>query len=462
MKRHRYDRQGVLALDPQAFFGFFDEFTPPAMRVSEEVAIVPIRGPLEQHAGGWFDSYEAISDRVGEALAAGAKTIILQLDTPGGDVRGCFELSRALRMRCQAAGVRLIAFVDGVACSAGYAIACAAERIVAAPSASVGSIGCIATRVDVTEADRNYGVRVGLITSGARKVYGNPHAELSETEMLETQGVVDTFARSFFELVAEARPLDVEGIAALEAGVFVGPVALGHRLVDEVSDFDSLLAKVASGELAGASNGESMSEEERARAALQAIIDDEESDEKSKARARKALAAMDEDDDEESAESGDDDESAEDEDDNNEARAPGGSVSASTAAELATHGTTLEARLQQLERKYEGEERARLIAAHGGVTPGMAKILSSKPLAEVKALLAELPKPKKPKLGDAAAAANVGATRGETQTGTGASQIAPDLAAQMDAAMGLTSTKLGVKRQGATLYLGATLPADGK
>jgi hypothetical protein len=199
------------------------------------------------------------------------------------------------------------------------------------------------------------------------------------------------------------------------------------------------------------------------------MTEDAQLDEPSRARARRALAAMaeadgeataettaeseddDEGDDEDdaSAKSDGDDEDDQAEDEDEEATA----VSTATAVELVQRSAALERRLIKLERQQEAQERKRLIKAHGGVPTGLAQLLNKKPLAEVKALLEQLPKPRKPKLGDAAATATVGATRGKNQDD--GPQLPPDQARAMRLAMGLEQESFGVFEEGNTLFLGA-------
>lgn len=202
-------------------------------------------------------------------------------------------------------------------------------------------------------------------------------------------------------------------------------------------------------------------DEKKAREALQAIVDDKDADEKSKARARRALAAMDDDGEkDESAESEGDDEEGKKDDEEASAASAGASVSAATAGAIASQASSVEARLVALEREREAEKRSELLASRPDLAPGLVKVLSTKPLAEVKSIVAAIPAPKRPKLGDHAAAASATGTRGENQGGDGrGDQQPPAQAAAMDRAMGLASTKLGVKREGTRLFLGASLPA---
>lgn len=451
MRGQRYAPEGLLALAPRAFGMMFDTPAPAEPTQRDGIAVVDVRGPLMHHAGWWFDSYEGIAARVAAALASGPRAVVLSIDSPGGLVSGCFETSRALRAMCAAADVPLVAYVDGQATSAAYALACAAGYVCAPPAATLGSIGVIDTMVDATRQAEMFGLSYRLVASGARKSDGNPMAPISEEAIAASQARVNELAELFFELVAEHRGVSTDDVRALEAGLVHGAEAQRLGLIDEVTTFDALLAALASGDLpaaGAAANEDDMDEDEKkARAALQAILDDEEKDEKSKAKAKRALAAMD--DDEESSED-DEDESSEDDDSDEEATA---------AASLAVAANSAEHRLTALERRLEAQERKELFASRPDISEGVVTALADVPLAKVKAIVAKMPKPKAPK---PAATADVSVTRGDTQGDAAGDRQSPEAAAGMDRAMGLSATKIGVKRVGTRLFLGASLPADAK
>jgi signal peptide peptidase SppA len=459
MKEHRYQpRNPLQAIDPKAFLGLFMELEDPENDTRDDATIVTVRGPLSQYSDWWEDSYEAIRERVEEACQQSASVIALRIDSPGGDVAGLFDTARAIRAACDDADKKLVVHVEGQCCSAAYALACVADRFVASRTAEVGSIGVIAARVDESRALENMGVKISMIYSGDRKADGCPYTQMSDDERAEFQADIDSLAQEFFNFVSSRRGISAEEIAALEAATYRGDAALAAKLVDELGSFDEMIASL------GAETGVTMSKAEEARDALRAMEEDEESSEEERENARRALAALDgedekKDEDAESAESESDEEeendSAEDDDDE-KAKA----VSAKTAGELAARGSDLERRLEKLERQNEAAERKRLLAAHGSVSPGMAKLLASKPIAEVKAVLAEIPKPRKPKLGDHAATTTVPATRGTDPENQ--SLLPPEEAKALRRAMGLGKEKYGVVKKGNVQILGAPLDEGGE
>jgi len=215
------------------------------------VAVVDIHGPLAQRAWdcmGLFggDGYDAIVERM-QAAFADPKTggVLMRLDSPGGEVAGCFEAVRALRAMAQAAGKPLVAYADEMACSAAYALACAADTIVLPDTGAVGSIGVITTIVDRSAQVQASGNKVHVITSGARKADGHPALPVSEDTLAVIQDEIDYLAQVFAREVAASRGLTPEAVLALQAGVFLGEHAIAQHLADHVGGLDLALSIAA-------------------------------------------------------------------------------------------------------------------------------------------------------------------------------------------------------------------------
>lgn len=243
----RFEPRGLLAIAPSAIGQDFELPEAPASNVVDGVALEFIRGPIYQHPNAATDSYASIVARVSAALAGPAKAVVLVLDSPGGLVSGLFDAVRSLQAAAGSASKPLIAYVDGQACSAAYALACAASRIYVSDTADVGSIGVIAVLLDATASDEQAGLRFELVTSGARKSDGNPHSKISDAARANTQANVDFLAAKFFALVASARPLSASSVKALEAGTFIGELAVNARLADRVASLPEVLAATIAG-----------------------------------------------------------------------------------------------------------------------------------------------------------------------------------------------------------------------
>jgi ClpP class serine protease len=451
-----YRRNGMLAIDPRAFFDVFSIPDSRANSLVGNVALVDIRGPLHTHDDGWCDSYEAVRARVAEACESPASIVVMRIDSPGGDAAGCFDAARSIRASARDANKLLVAFVEGKACSASYALAAAADTIVLGQSGIVGSIGIISTRMDMSEMHAQRGLRVSLITSGARKADGNPDQPITDAELKATQQLVDSMASVFFDLVGELRGIEPAAVAEMQAGLFHGTSAVAVGLADRVQSFDEMLAAFASG-----GSTTMASSYDKAKAALEEAA---KGNDANAAAAKRALAAMEEKKPEEAADDGDKPEAADDEEDKPAAEGGGGEPdgdedkkpkeeNAQASSDIAMQALA-EVHKMRAERAAEKlqAERQQLLDSRPDFSPEFLAVLKSADMKTVRRFVKELPvvageaKPPK-KLGAAAAATTPQATRPE-----GGAPIAA--VNDMDRAMGLVETKIACTKQGNSLVFG--------
>lgn len=276
----RYKPRGPVAVMPSAI-GETYETDPSSLStavINGTVAIVPVRGPLMQHANPWFDSYESIQGRVALALETRPMAVVLSISSPGGSVAGLFETAEHIRMSCARAGVPLHAYVDGIAASAAYALAAACDSVTVPQTGLVGSVGVIASAVDQSKSLEAEGVRVVLVKSGARKGDLDPSQPVTNEALAALQSQVDSMARTFFEHVGAWRTMDAGAVQAMEAAVYTGAEGVTAGLADNVGSIDDLVAWIAAGEPKAAQEGNATMEEkiDAIKAALQAMIDDSE------------------------------------------------------------------------------------------------------------------------------------------------------------------------------------------
>lgn len=468
-RARRFERSGFLAIDPKAFLELFiaPEAAPANTEMGDAV-VVDIRGPLDSRASSWADSYESIIGRVREACESSARGVVLRIDSPGGEAQGCFECAREIRATCAAAGKQLIAYVDGRACSAAYAIASAAQWIALSESATVGSIGVLSMRTDYSAMNASRGVRVAFIASGSRKADGHPDAPLTDAELAAEQQTVDSLAGVFFALVSEHRGSDPKAVAQLEARVLHGAQAVAAGLADEVATFGSVLARIAAG---GMEQRTMAMTYEKMRAALEEMAGGE--DQNAKA-AKRALAALDgggdepdgdekpaaedppaEGDADKSAEAPPDDKSAEDGKDK-----PAGMAAAGGGDPIALQALAEVHKLKaQLAERDARDERERLLATRNDFAPEMIAALRKAPLATVRDMVATLPKGAPVASVAQRTAADTtkrAPTRGATAGDANAARLPPEDKAALDRAMGLDTPKAGIIDTPYRLTLGGT------
>ena len=210
-------------------------------RVVGDVSIVKIVGSL--YRSMFWDDYLDIRGAFDQAMAnQQTRGILLEVDSPGGGVAGAFDLAEHIfRAR---GGKPIWAIAADQATSASYLIAAAGDRVIATPTAVVGSIGVIATHVDESGLNDRIGLKFNEIIAGAKKAELSPNAPLSDGGRATLQGIVDQAYAEFVSTVARYRGLDESAVRAQEAGVFTASQALAHGLVDDVVSFDDTIPRL--------------------------------------------------------------------------------------------------------------------------------------------------------------------------------------------------------------------------
>ena len=214
--------------------------------VVDGVAVIPIEGALVHgDAYPWWGETSYGSIRACLDLAATdaeVRAILLHVNSPGGEVSGCFDL--ADRIFALRAVKPIAAIVDEYACSAAYALASAAEKILAPRTAVIGSIGVITMHLDVTAALEQAGLKVTTIQYGGRKSDSYPTTPLSDEARDRMQAQIDTLGEMFVALVARNRGIDAAKVRATEAGTFLGQAAVDAGLADAVMPVDAAFTTI--------------------------------------------------------------------------------------------------------------------------------------------------------------------------------------------------------------------------
>lgn len=235
----------------------------PSIDAPVGIAVIPVVGSLVRRTVGLdpasgFTSYAEIAGMVDAALAdASVEGIVLDIDSPGGEAGGVFELGE--RIRAADAIKPVWAVAADSAFSAAYAIGCAASRLLVSRTGGVGSIGVIAMHVDQTARDAQQGYRYTPITAGDHKNDFSPHEKLTPDAHARLQAEVDRLYGLFVDHVAAMRRLDVDAVRATEAGIYFGQDAVASGLADAIGSLDAVLAEFSSFLVARRARGHAIS-----------------------------------------------------------------------------------------------------------------------------------------------------------------------------------------------------------
>jgi signal peptide peptidase SppA len=215
-------------------------------QVVEGVALIPVSGTLVQKLGtlqpySGMTGYDGIRLNLLAAMDdASVQAIVLLIDSPGGEVAGCFDLTDLIfRMRGEKP---LHAILDENAYSAAYAIASACDRITVPRTGGTGSVGVIGMHCDFSKALGSAGVTVTVIRYGELKAEGNEYEPLTKAALGRMQADIDDMGELFIETVARNRGLKASVVRATQAGTFLGGAGVTIGFADKVRAPDAALA----------------------------------------------------------------------------------------------------------------------------------------------------------------------------------------------------------------------------
>jgi protease-4 len=176
------------------------------------------------------------------------KAVVLDVDSPGGSATGSNYLY--LAVESLAAKKPVVSFIRGLGASGAYMLAAPSRRIIAIPSAIIGSIGVISLHPLLFEALDRIGVKMIATMSDRLKDMGSAFREPTEEEKRKEQELVDDLYDQFLEIVAKGRKMDKDKVRAVATGeVFTGRKAVENGLVDELGDLERAIDLAA--ELSG-------------------------------------------------------------------------------------------------------------------------------------------------------------------------------------------------------------------
>ncbi|KDR25434.1 S49 family peptidase [Caballeronia zhejiangensis] len=209
------------------------------------IAMITVRGTLVQklrslrpYSG--MTGYDGLRQSILSAHAdPGVRAIVFDIDSPGGEVAGCFDLVDtvyALR-----GDKPMWSILSESAYSAAYALASATDKIIVPRTGGVGSIGVITMHVDWSKALTASGYQVTFITYGDRKADFHPEIPLSKEAFEAAQADINTMGELFVSTVARNRNLAPDAVREMQAACFMGENGVSRGLADAVMAPDSAL-----------------------------------------------------------------------------------------------------------------------------------------------------------------------------------------------------------------------------
>jgi len=227
-------KRGAVRLLPPSWRG--DDPVVPVVRLSGTIgASAPFRPGL---------NISGVAKLLERAFAVKkAPAVALIINSPGGSPVQSHLIYKRIRALAAENDKHVFAFVEDVAASGGYMIACAADEIIADPSSVVGSIGVISASFGFDKMIERIGVDRRVHTAGTRKMMLDPFQPERPEDVERLLALQEDVHRMFADLVRSRRGETLNGPEdTLFSGEFwVGSQALGLGLVDDLGDLRSVL-----------------------------------------------------------------------------------------------------------------------------------------------------------------------------------------------------------------------------
>jgi signal peptide peptidase SppA len=189
-------------------------------------------------------SIETVAPLLARAFATrGAKAVALAINSPGGSPVQSALIAQRIRLLAAEKHLPVIAFVEDVAASGGYWLACAADEILVDPASIVGSIGVVSSGFGFQELIARYGIERRVHTSGENKSMLDPFRPENPEDVERLKRLQAEIHDGFKDWVRQRRAGKLKGDdAMLFSGEFwTGTRGLDLGLVDGLGEVRTIL-----------------------------------------------------------------------------------------------------------------------------------------------------------------------------------------------------------------------------
>lgn len=171
------------------------------------------------------------------------KTIVLKIDCAGSAAGTGYALYHEISILKEIFHKPVIALVENVCASGGYWIACAADHIIAPPTALIGSIGVTFQYLfEFPKLLEQYNITYHSIVAGNYKATGDPFKAMTADEQNLLQAVINDSYEQFTQSVAHARQLPIDTIDTWANGkIFTGHQAKELGLIDQLGSLQDAI-----------------------------------------------------------------------------------------------------------------------------------------------------------------------------------------------------------------------------
>ena len=173
----------------------------------------------------------------------GVDAVVLKINSPGGSPVQSEMISRRIQQLSEEKGVPVFSFIEDLAASGGYWLACSADEIYVSSMSIVGSIGVISASFGFNQLIDKIGVERRIYSQGKNKSMLDPFKPEDPEHVERLLTLQEDIHQSFKEFVKDRRK---DKLNDIDENLFNGDIWTGNQakdigLVDDIGDMRSVI-----------------------------------------------------------------------------------------------------------------------------------------------------------------------------------------------------------------------------
>jgi protease IV len=213
---------------------------------TDKIAVITMRGLISSSLPGTVT--DSMVDDMRAALQQArddsrVKAIVLEIDSPGGEVTASDAIYNALlKLRARKP---VVVYMDSLAASGGYYVACGGKFLMASDTTITGSIGVIIQTLNYEQLFNKVGLASVVFKSGKFKDMLNGARPITPEERELVQSFIMKTYDKFLGIVAKERnlPADLLRNTIADGRILSGKDAYEHKLIDGLGELDDAFGK---------------------------------------------------------------------------------------------------------------------------------------------------------------------------------------------------------------------------
>lgn len=173
------------------------------------------------------------------------KEVVVSVNSPGGSPVQCDLITSYLHMKAIKSKVPVTVFVEDIAASGGYWIACSGQQVFANKSSILGSLGVIYAGLGFTEMIKKIGVERRLLTAGENKALMDPLSPLQDDHVKIVRKMLADTHQVFIDHVKKQRGDKLKGSddELFSGAIWTGEAALDLGLIDGIDNLEDYIQR---------------------------------------------------------------------------------------------------------------------------------------------------------------------------------------------------------------------------